>query len=269
MNKLNLIFERLWDIYSVENPSVKKVHDLFESAGEKIVNDHIAFRTFDSSKINIDVLARVFLSNGYEYVESYEFEEKKLSAKHFEHKTDKAAPRVFISQLKTAEFSDFLQNIVSQLVSEIPNELLQSDDLIFSGNSWGLPSYKLFEALRNESEYAAWVYYNGFVANHFTVSVNYLKKYDSLEKVNELIKSNGFKINDAGGEIKGSPEQLLEQSSTKADLFEGHFVEGDYQITGCYYEFARRYKDSEGNLFTGFIAKSADKIFESTDLYKS
>ena len=33
-----------------------------------------------------------------------------------------------------------------------------------------------------------------------------------------------------------------------------------HDITGCYYEFALRH-----NKFDGFIAGSADKIFESTD----
>jgi len=42
-------------------------------------------------------------------------------------------------------------------------------------------------------------------------------------------------------------------------------IEGEFDITGCYYEFAKRYKTSDGKLFRGFIAKSADKIFESTN----
>ena len=46
------------------------------------------------------------------------------------------------------------------------------------------------------------------------------------------------------------------------------FTEGSYEIPGCYYEFARRYPDEKGNIYSGFIAKSADKIFESTNFYK-
>jgi len=41
-----------------------------------------------------------------------------------------------------------------------------------------------------------------------------------------------------------------------------------HEIPSCYYEFARRYEDKNGELYGGFIAKSADKIFESTDFYK-
>jgi len=264
---LDLIFNRLWEIYSTQNPSAQKVYDLFKSHGEEVLNDHIAFRTFNHPKVNIDVISKVFLENGYKYIQSYNFEEKKLNAKHFEHENNKNAPRVFISELKVEEFSDFLQNTIHSIIDKIPSELIKSQNLIFSGNVWGTPSYSTYELLRNESEYAAWVYYNGFCANHFTVSVNHLTKYDTIQKVNSLLKENGFLLNDSGGEIKGTPDELLEQSSIKADIINGEFIDGNHEITGCYYEFAKRYADSTGKLYSGFIAKSADKIFESTDKY--
>ncbi|HOI31758.1 MAG: DUF1338 domain-containing protein [Bacteroidales bacterium] len=262
MNKVNQIFDRLWAVYTHQNPSVQKVYDLFVSEGETIENDHIAFRTFDDPRINIDVLSRVFLEAGYKFMGDYHFESKHLYAKHFEME---GQPRVFISQLITADFSPFLQETVKKLVDQIPASLLKSDELIYSGTSWVTPSYEIYEKLREESEYAAWLYVNGFCANHFTVSVNGLKKYDSMEKVNQLLKDNGFRINDSGGEIKGNPAELLEQSSIRAEMIEVNFTEGIKEIPGCYYEFARRYPDQNGKLYSGFIAKSADKIFESTD----
>lgn len=268
MTKLNDIFNRLWADYTTQNPSAKQVYDLFTSAGEKVLNDHIAFRTFDHPKVNIDVLAKPFLSNGYEEKGSYEFETKHLFAKHFEHKTDKNAPRVFISQLKTKDFSDFLQKTVKDIIDNTSDQVLQSDDLIYAGNIWGTPSYETYLKLRDESEYAAWVYVYGFRANHFTISINALKKYDTIEKVNQFLKDNGFLMNSSGGEIKGTKEELLQQSSIMANHIEVEFKEGTYSIPGCYYEFAQRYPDESGELYSGFIAKSADKIFESTDYYK-
>jgi hypothetical protein len=83
-----------------------------------------------------------------------------------------------------------------------------------------------------------------------------------------LLKNNGFLINDSGGEIKGTPAELLEQSSIKSGIIPVEFTEGTFEIPGCYYEFARRYPDESGQLYSGFIAKSADKIFESTNYYK-
>jgi len=261
------IFDRLWSDYITQNPSTKRVYDLLVREGETIVNDHIAFRTFNHPSINIDVLSKIFRKNGYEYKADYRFTQKKLYAKHFEHATDKNAPRVFISELQVESFSEHLKNIVRDWVAKIPVSILTSGDLIFAGNLSGIPSYKTYEKLRMESEYAAWVYVNGFRANHFTVSVNALKEYDTVEKVNAFLKSNGFLLNDTGGEIQGTPQELLEQSSIKAGMIFIQFEEGEFEIPGCYYEFAKRYPNSNGKLYGGFVAKSADKIFESTNYY--
>jgi hypothetical protein len=267
MNHIEIL-DRLWRDYTSRNPGTRKVYELFLSEGETVINDHIAFRTFDFPEINVDALAKVFLKSGYEYRGSYHFEAKKLNAKHFEHTTDDTAPRVFISELLTGQFSAYLQDIVREWTGKIPRELPGSDELIYAGNVSGIPSYEVYEKLRAESEYAAWLYVNGFCANHFTVSVNHLKKHDSIQKVNDLLKRNGFRINDAGGEIQGTPQELLEQSSIKAGMVKVRFNEGDFEIPGCYYEFARRYPGADGKIYSGFIAKSADKIFESTNFYK-
>ncbi len=265
---LHFIFKRLWDIYTSQNPAVQQVYDLFVREGERVVNDHIAFRTFDDPRVNIEVLSRPFLASGYIEKGTYRFEEKKLFAKHFELPGDPEAPRVFISELLTGQFSPLLQETVQRITGQIPLETLQSTELIFSGNTWEKPSFEVYNKLKEESEYAAWVYVFGFCANHFTVSVNYLRQHNSLEKVNNLLKANGFLINDSGGEIKGTPAELLEQSSIKSGIVTVDFSEGAFGIPGCYYEFARRYPDENGALYSGFIAKSADKIFESTNFYK-
>jgi len=96
-----------------------------------------------------------------------------------------------------------------------------------------------------------------------------LKKFNTIEKVNELIKTEGFKLNSSGGEIKGTKAELLQQSSTMADSVKINFLEGQYEIPSCYYEFAQRFTDKDGKLYSGFIAKSADKIFESTNFKKT
>jgi hypothetical protein len=268
MENAQKIFDRLWDDYTRRNPEVRRIYDLFLSKREKVVNDHIAFRTCDDPRVNIGVLAKPFIDTGYIYKGEYHFGEKHLYARHFEHKEKPDAPRVFISELKTREFSSFMQETIGSVINRIPKSLLASDELIFSGNSWGTPSFEIYSKLRNESEYAAWIYVHGFRANHFTISVNALKKHDSVQKVNRLLKDNGFLLNDSAGEIKGTPQQLLEQSSTRSGIIEIRFKEGTYGVPSCYYEFAKRYPDKDGKLYSGFIAKSADKIFESTDYYE-
>jgi hypothetical protein len=259
------LFDRLWIDYCNLNPSVKQIHKLLEGEGELIINDHIAFRTFDVPGISVDDISELILNSGYEEKGKYYFADKKLNAKHFEHKTEKQSPKVFISELITSEFSELVSNIAHQVAKAILKEKTKGQDILFLKNCWEPLAYSIYEKLRSESEYAAWLYAFGFRANHFTVFVNYLKKYNSIEKLNELLKSNGFKLNEAGGEIKGSESDGLKQSSILADIVDVKFTEGVYKIPCCYYEFAERYTSKDGKLFNGFIEKSANKIFESTN----
>lgn len=259
------IFTKLWKFYTHENPSIEKVHKSFTDVGEVVTNDHIALRTFNNKKVNISVLEKPFINAGYIEKGSYYFAEKKINAKHYEIPNDSNAPKVFISELILEEFSNFLQNTVIELLNSVDEEKYNSIDLIYMGNLWGTPLYPTYEKLRKESEYAAWLYVYGFRANHFTVNINNLKKLNTIEKVNKHLKENGFKLNNSGGEIKGTKEDLLQQSSIMAEHIPVKFQGGIFKIPGCYYEFAYRYPDKNGKLFNGFLAKSADKIFESTN----
>lgn len=261
------IFPRLWKEHSALNPSVNKVFNLFTSEGEVVVNDHIAFRTFSDPRVNVEVMARIFESVGYVAKEQYLFEEKKLRAKHYENSWVNDAPKIFISELELPKCSEFLQETITTLLNKADQTVFEERDLIFKGTIWDDISYKTYQKIREESEYAAWLYVYGFRPNHFTVSINSLKKYNTIEKVNQLIKDNGFTLNTSGGEIKGSPELLLQQSSIMADIVPRKFSEGEFEVPACYYEFALRYKDKNGKLYNGFHAMSADKIFESTNFY--
>jgi hypothetical protein len=262
------LYNRLWSDYAAQNPSAGRIHKLFTENGEVAENDHIAFRTFDDERVGIHVLAKPFISVGYEAKGEYFFKEKKLHAIHFENSNQENAPKVFISELKLEECSQYIKDKVKYLINNLKDNELQFDDLIFKGNLWGKPSFEVYDKLRAESEYAAWLYVYGFRTNHFTVSINSLKKFNTIEKVNDFLKQNGFVLNASGGEIKGTPEMLLQQSSTMADIIDVEFTEGNFQIPACYYEFAMRYPDKDGNLYSGFHEKSADKIFESTNFYK-
>ena len=259
------VFDQLWKIYTADNQVVKRVYDSFNEKGERVVNDHIAFRTFNLPQVNIEKLARVFLEHGYEQAGEYHFPAKKLYAKHYAHPTQNELPKVFISELLVEEFSTDFQHMVKQLVDRISDESVAADSFIYSGVPWGPLAYDAYERFAKESEYAAWLYANGFVANHFTVSVNHLNTMKTLQEVNAFLKANGFALNAKPNEIQGTPEQFLEQSSIKAGTREVKFEEGVKNIPACYYEFALRYPMPNGELYEGFIAQSADKIFESTD----
>lgn len=259
------IFQQLWKEYTNQNPSAQLVHDLFTQEDEIVINDHVAFRTFDDPRMNIRVLAKKFIKAGYEFIEEYVFEDKHLKAVHLEHPSEKDAPRVFISELILSEFSEAFQKIVKKRINSVGNAYYGDPDLIHKGSVWGKPSYEAYQELRKESEYAAWLYVHGFRVNHFTVSINALKKYNTIEKVNQFIKDSGYEMNTSGGEIKGTPEKLLQQSSTLSEIIKVEFEEGVFEIPACFYEFAIRYANKEGQVFSGFIAANANKIFDSSN----
>lgn len=262
MNDIHLL-EQLWQFYSQSNPQARQIHQLLEDNGETIINDHIAFRTINDERLNLHALGKVFQSIGYHPIETYTFPQKKLTAMHFEHENSKQ-PKIFISQLHLEAFSKRLQNILQACFNQIKTDNPLPQRILYSGRHWGDISYKTYCELAEESEYAAWLYCFGLCPNHFTISVNHLKQYTSLEALNDFLMDHDFELNLAGGLIKGSPSQCLEQSSTLAYKVKLNFIEGTYAIPYCYYEFAKRYK-KDGTLFQGFISQSADKIFQSTD----
>lgn len=257
---LDQFFDWAWTRYLTNTSLVKQVVDLLVGHGEKIVNDHIAIRTFDHPSIKAQFLAKFFLMHGYEEKGEYDFPAKKVRAWHFEKE---GYPKVFISELKTFEFEPEVQEVLNKLVAQIPKGYTV-EKLFVNERPWNLDQ-KTYEFLADKSEYASWVAAWGFEPNHFTVLVNELKEYNSLPKLNELLKYNGFKLNSAGGEIKGSPEVYLEQSSIMADRSVVKFSDGELEIPSCYYEFAYRYPMENGERYEGFVAASADKIFESTN----
>ncbi len=262
---VKVLFANLWQDYVAVTPSAKNVHRLFgNSQQEEVINDHIALRTFNLPKVGLDKLAAHFIALGYEECGEYHFEAKKLYAKHYEH-PDRSLPKVFISELLLDKCSAYLRETITELVEQIPAEAVTADNFLYSGTHWQV-SQATYEKLLAESEYAAWVAAWGYRANHFTVSVNDLTSFSTLEQVNSALKDAGFLLNTSGGEIKGSAQVYLEQSATLADLHTVQFSDGEATIPSCFYEFARRYPLTNGMLYTGFVAASADKIFESTNV---
>jgi len=255
-------FDNLWNDYIKLTPSAAKVHQVL-GQGRSIINDHVAFRTFNLAPVRLETLAKHFETMGYKACGDYAFEAKKLVAKHFEH-ADPQLPKIFISELLVEEFSPELQRIVKSLVAQIDAADVAKPEFLYSGAHWQISSTD-YEQLLEESEYAAWMAAFGFRANHFTVNVNELPDYESLEQVNETLKQAGFRLNTSGGEIKGSRDVFLEQSSTMADHTPVRFSDMEKVVPSCFYEFAKRYEVAPNQLYTGFVAASADKIFESTN----
>ncbi len=260
---LDQFLQKLWNDYCALNPQAKKIYDLFSKQGETVINDHIAFRTFQHPKLGIQHISKHFEKYGYQARGEYFFKEKKLYAQHFEH-ADTNQPKIFISELELDKVSAKLKNQILDLIATLPQNFSESESHFISGRPWKL-SHQQYMEMSLESEYAGWVAAHGFRTNHFTVLINSLKKYTTLPQVNEFVLGHGYQLNTSGGVIKGAPQEFLEQSSTMAEKIKVSFTDGTFEIPSCYYEFAKRYPKADGKLYQGFVAQSADKIFESTN----
>lgn len=257
------LFDALWADYVALTPQAERIHALLGDRGEVIRNDHVALRTFASPGIGIDALARVFEAVGYTARDRYRFDDKKLRACYWQH-PDPLRPKVFISELCVAELSPGSQQIIDRLVAQLPAGFGARADLPWAGRPWRVRRAE-YESLLVDSEYAAWMAAFGFRVNHFTVLVNALTTFPDLESLNAFLVEHGFTLNTSGGAIKGTPADRLEQSSTRADHVVVELGDERVRLPSCYYEFARRYPLPSGELFQGFVAGSADKLFESTD----
>lgn len=258
-------FASLWDHYTVVTPQAHRIQQLFKEHGENVLNDHVAFRTFNNSPISLEKLEPQLEALGYVAYGAFIFESKHLKARCYKHKTDADSPKVFLSELLAEELPAECQDIIAKLIAQIPSDAVQSPAIFWAGKLWETPTEAEYLTLSEHSEYAAWLSTMGLQANHFTVSINHLQKFATIEDVNALLLKEGYALNQVGGLIKGTPDSFLEQSSTMADKIEYTFSDGKQKtIPSCFYEFARRHTMPNGVLFDSFIEGNADKIFDST-----
>ncbi|WP_028468612.1 DUF1338 domain-containing protein [Neptunomonas japonica] len=259
-----IFFNELWTDYVNIAPQAQKIHDLFAATDGEVINDHVAFRTFANTPLRLDLLEPLILAMGYERQDSYEFKAKKLRAHSFIH-PNPLVPKIFCSELLVEQLSDSAQKTIEKYTAQITEKSLDQS-VFWSGRHWEMPSWDDYNTLMAESEYGAWLLAIGVRVNHFTVSINHLTTTSAIREVLERVKSAGYKVNTVGGEVKGTPESLLEQSSTMADRQFFEFTGGDqHEIPTCFYEFAKRHADNQGVVYQGFIEANADKIFESTN----
>ena len=259
---------RAWARYVRLCPDASRIHELLEARGERILNDHLALRTFDIPGITRLEIGRIFEAWGYRKAdEELDFPEKKLKASYW-LPSDPSQPRVFVSELELGRVSPELATWIRALAGPTAKRGPIRAEQLLEPN-WQPVRLEDYRRFYPESEYAAWTAAYGIQLNHFTVSINALKTFPGgIAELNDFLRASGLQLNESGGAIKGRPEECLEQSSTQAREVPCQFAGGVTEaVPGCYYEFARRYplKDGSG-LFEGFIPKSADKIFESTSV---
>lgn len=289
MNALDVVLNGLMDRYKNRVPDVNKVTDallrygIIESVDE-VGNDHIAFRTMGVPNLGIQSFEKIFLHYGYTARDQYRFEAKKLDARWYAP-PDPKYPRIFISELCVNELPVEIQEVIRSYTDEVVKDPVDELDLndgkavdaYLHQPLWRTPALSDYKKLQAISEYAAWVIYNRYYLNHYTLSVHdFNTGYNTLEEFNLFLESIGVVLNDSGSKIKMSPDELLLQSSSVSNMVEAVFEGGEkYLISGSYVEFIERrilpqFKHLDPDVITsvhrreGFEAGNADKIFEST-----
>ncbi len=247
------LLAHLWRDYTSLTPQATRIHALLGARGETVRNDHVALRTFDV--LGLASLAAPFEALGWQARDRYRFADKHLHARYWQP-PDPALPKLFVSELCVDEFPADARMRIAALLAQLPADFAPTP---WAGRPWRVTRAD-YEALLEVSEYAAWMAAFGFHVNHFTVDAGALTTFAGLPELNAFLVANGFVMNEAGGVIKGSPAEGLEQSATRADAIDVALADVTVRIPSVYYEFARRYDG-----FEGFVPASADKIFESTD----
>ncbi len=291
---LDTVLNGLMRRYSERVPDVQNVFNamldagIIQSVGD-VENDHIAFRTMGVSNLGLASFEKVFLHYGYERRDEYNFIEKKLTA-YWYAPPEPHYPRIFASELRVDDLSAEAQRIIHRYTDTVTSDPVDALDLddgeavdrFLHQPLWETPTLADYQTLLRESEYAAWVIYNRYYLNHFTISVHNLKSgYNTIEEFVQFLENRGFRLNSAGGTIKISPDENLRQASTVAQMIDAEFA-GDagspvdiYRIAGSYVEFAERrvlpqFQHLPASQLTrqhrreGFETGNADKIFEST-----
>src|SRR5262245_4277119 len=188
---------------------------MIRDAQATFVNDHIAFRTFAAQQplAGIATISRIFEALGYRAAGSYHFDDKQLSAIHFQH-ANQQLPKLFISELKTWELPAEVRAVIEKAVrghrpaisasalaalSALDRDDKAAADLIpqivreFHELPWLPPSRDDVEKLNKASQYAAWVLVHGYNVNHFTSLINShgVAALDDIEKTIAALQKAG------------------------------------------------------------------------------
>ncbi|HPF51212.1 MAG TPA: DUF1338 domain-containing protein [Draconibacterium sp.] len=292
-----LLLEQLWREYISRVSYAKKYMELVMEKRGRVVNDHIAFRTFNThtgeQPEGIRAIKHILNYLEYKPVETYHFKKKQLTAIHFEH-PDETFPKIFVSQLEVDQLPNWAQQIVHDTVVDTPylisdkslellsllkkdghmpkiaSEALVTDLAQYFRRPWHAPRKEDVLKINDVSQYAAWTLLHGNSVNHFTAFINYqdVKEWPDLETTCKGLEAAGIPMKDTIEGVKGSK---LQQSATQA-VKEDVEVMGEEELetihwTYAYYELAERgFIEENGvrKLFTGFLGEQATHLFDMT-----
>ena len=288
------LFDTLWDRYRQRVSYVQTYERVIQQAGATFFNDHIAFRTFACQQPHTGIasVSRIFEALGYHAAGNYHFEDKQLSAIHFQH-ANPQFPKIFVSELKVWELPPAAAEIVERAAaSHRPaiaredlaalqrldqsdrgrGELMHKAVAFFHELPWQLPPRQDVTELNKSSQYAAWVLVHGYNVNHFTSLINShgVPALDDIEKTIAALSAAGVPMKK---EIEGERGSKLRQSATEAVNIDVHVLDGGkaqkMPWSYAYFELAQRdeYADPQTGKrvrFEGFLGPQATNLFEMT-----
>lgn len=293
------LLDRLWASYCQRVSYAQRYTELVASKGGKAVNDHCAFRTFNthtgSQPAGIESIGYVLECLGYQKIAPYSFSTKHLNSYHYQHPTRVNFPKFFVTQLEVDELPTEAVALINEAVRDTPDLLageprallgqlanegsLATDEAArlvealagFFSRPWAPARRSTVLALNQVSQFAAWTLLHGNSVNHFTAYINHqgVAEWPDIEATIEGLKAAGIPMKP---EIEGLPGSKLRQSSTQAIDEDCPVVEDDGSIgtlrwSYAYYELAERnYVEQNGQRvwFEGFLGDQATNLFEMT-----
>jgi hypothetical protein len=260
------LFDQLWQRYRARVDYAARYQAMVEERGGKIQNDHIAFRTFNcdvgAQLAGVTAIARIIEPLGYKRIDKYIFEDKKLTAWHWEHQTDITLPKIFISQLETDRLSPAIADMIHHSVAGAPDLLDPNNPAAFFTRPWKAPARDVVQEVNKESQYGSWTLLHGNAVNHFTGAVHAqgVKEWPDIETTVAALRAAGIPMK---AEIEGEPGSKLRQSSTEAVDEICDVADGKLKWSYAYYEIAER-PLIDGKRFEGFLGAQATNLFEMT-----
>ncbi len=301
---LLMLLNRLWGEYVQRVPYAHKYAEMVLARGGEVHNDHIAFRTLNTKTgtmpAGVPAIARVFTALGYVRKDEYPFTEKKLTAWHYEHRTNPDQPKIFISQLEVdeldADTAEMIREAVIDTVDPLSREDIELLSILNQGRSlseqdatrlvdhlchffarpWEVPSRDVVEKVNKTSQYAAWTLLHGNSVNHFTAHINkqHVHAWKDIEDTANALKDAGIPMK---AEFEGEAGSKLRQTSTEAVMIPCEVQEKDGSIgeimwSYAYYELAERgmVPDKNGKMvpFNAFLGEQATNLFDMTKVKK-
>ncbi|HZL90560.1 MAG TPA: DUF1338 domain-containing protein [Pirellulaceae bacterium] len=288
------LFDQLWDRYRQRVSYVQTYEQVIRNSGATFFNDHIAFRTFACQQPHTGIasVSRIFEALGYRAAGNYHFEDKQLTAIHFQHPNPQL-PKLFVSELKVWELDPAAAKIINRTLGShrpaIAEELLAALTRLDQSRSdysqmlraavawfhelpWRVPTREDVATLNSASQYAAWVLVHGYNVNHFTSLINShgVPALDDIEKTIAALSTAGVPMKK---EIEGQRGSKLRQSATEAVNIDVDVLDNGaarkMPWSYAYFELAQRdeYVDPQTGKrvrFEGFLGPQATNLFEMT-----